>query len=162
MAGLLLLAKYLGYDKPAFDEIYGNITANLEKSRAGLSVEQKSHLKDEIDQKIGAGDYDGAFKEVGIYTRKAGTDADIYTALTTLLYYYCQYKRAAIAVECALLKDENNFDLLYNAGCIYEKLDKKDRARIMFHKALKNCGDSNTADELRQMLQQFDKTTENN
>jgi glycosyltransferase involved in cell wall biosynthesis len=149
---LLLLAKHMGYDRPAFDEIYGNIAAIREKKGNELPTEEIARLKARIDKKLEAGNYGGAGGDIETYMRIAEPDAGILCSYATLLYYGGEYKRAAVAAECGLLKDENNFDLLYNAGCVYQEMGNFERARAMYLKALRNCKDTATADEIRQTL----------
>jgi glycosyltransferase involved in cell wall biosynthesis len=151
-APLLLLARHMGCEKPALDEIYANIELIREKGGGGPAAEEKAESKKRIELKIEAGDFNGAKSGIEAYLSAAEADCGIFAAQAVLLYYYGEYKRAAIAAECGLLKDENNFDLLYNAGCIYEKLGDADKAKSMYLKALKNCGDSDMANQLRQTL----------
>ena len=67
--------------------------------------------------------------------------------------FYCGlYKEAAVAAECGLLKDNGNFDLLYNAGFIYDKLGDETKALEMFKKALEVCEDEETKQSIKSIL----------
>jgi tetratricopeptide (TPR) repeat protein len=68
------------------------------------------------------------------------------------MYYAGEYKKSAIAAQCGLLKDENNFDILYNLGCIYEKLGDLPCATSMYQRALENCVNDGAAETIIQSL----------
>jgi glycosyltransferase involved in cell wall biosynthesis len=150
---LLLLAKHMGYSKPGLEAIYNNIDVIRGKVNNEPDAIQKAKLKAQIVQEIQTGNYAEATGNITTFMRIAEPDTEMFSALASLLYYSGDYTRSAIAAECGLLKDENNFDLLYNAGCAYEKIDNKRRAKSMYLKALKNCGDEDLAIELRQVLE---------
>lgn len=149
---LLKLAKHMGYRKEAIDEICSNIESITVTSADKLSNEDKLQLKRVIEQRISSGELDEAQGAIDTYMRLSEPDAEIFADLAALLYYRGEYKRAAIAVECGLLIDNSNFDLLYNAGCIYDRLRDSERAKKMYKMAIQNCRDASVADKLKQTL----------
>lgn len=151
-AALLTLANRMGCKNPAINGLCANIESIRSKNTDRLSADNQLQLKNAIEQQISAGDLIGAENSIESYMRIAQPDAQIFADLTTLLYYLGEYKRAAIAAECGLLIEENNFDLLYNAGCVYEKLCDQARAKKMYKKAFQNCRDTSTADQIKQAL----------
>lgn len=148
----LKLAKSMGCEEPAIDELCSNIENIRSQNTKVLSIEEQIELKKIIEQQITSGDLDGAQRSIESYMSVSQPDAGIFADLATLLYYRGEYKRAAIAVECGLLIDASNFDLLYNAGCIYEKLSDKERAQKMYKKAIENCRDALVAEQIKQTL----------
>lgn len=146
-AALLRLAKSLGKSGQAVEEL---IRAAGEKS-GGLTLEEKERKMSLIEEKLAAGDLDGADREIDAYL-ETGADGTVLSARSALLYYRGDCKGAAIAAECGLTFDENNFDLLYNAGCAYRELGDTGRAGALFRRALENCGDSVLRSELTAAL----------
>ncbi len=149
-ADLLDLAKHMGYDKPELYEIYDN----LQKLRAQKPkiAHNDETLKQRIEHEIERGLYNEALEDILKYKQLADPDSDMYAAEAAVLYYNGEYKKSAIAAQSGLLKDGNNFDLLYNLGCIYEKLGELPRAASMYQRALENCESGAVADDIKQSL----------
>lgn len=148
---LLLLAKSMGFKNPGFDEVYNSIEALREKN-SGVAPQEIKQLRERINNELEAGDYGSAGRDITTYLRVAEPDVELLSADAAILYYIGEYKKAAIAAECGLLKDKNNFDLLYNAACIYEKLGDAKRSELMYKRALKYCKDESLADEIQKKL----------
>jgi tetratricopeptide (TPR) repeat protein len=146
---LLLLARHLGYSETVVDELMSRISTlkNSEENNTGLP-----ELKQKIMSEMESGNFENACSDINIYKRSAESDADILTAEAILLYYTGDYKAAAIAAESGLLKNEKNADLLYNAGCIYQKMGNPERAEVLFRKAIENCTDLQAKAEIEQEL----------
>lgn len=150
-ADLLLLARHLRLDFSYIEDIYNRVAAVKENAQ-GNQPDDLSTLKSLITQEIESGDIKRAVIDIAKYKRIAEPDAEIFAAEALAMYYMGDYKAAAVAVQCGLLKDDKNLDLLYNAGCIYEKLGNKRQAASMYKKALKYCTDAGLTAEIEQML----------
>lgn len=153
---LLRLAKHMGCKDEALEEILG-AAQKFRGTGAKMTDAQCRNLKLLIESDIRCGNYETAAKSILKYKQSAEPDEEISAAESALLFYCGNYKKAAVAAEAGLLKNENNFDLLYNAGCIYEKLGDLKRAKEIFERALKNCGDEGTASEIRNFLSQINE-----
>jgi tetratricopeptide (TPR) repeat protein len=149
---LLMLAKHAGCDRLAIDAILSSIDAASEKSSNKADNLTEAQLKAQIEQRIEAGDFDGAGGDMLTYMRVSEPDSDIFATYAAILYYRGEYKRAAVAAECGLLNDGSNFDLLYNAGCIYEKLHDFEKSKEMLLRAVENCDDQDTTNEIMNTL----------
>lgn len=147
---LLLLARSMGMPAEPVNEIYNRI--ELLKGTAGGGIDKGNliKLKDKIIGEVESGEIESAAADIREYKKSAEPDLEILTADAMILYYIGEYNTAAIAAECGLLKDENNCDLLYNAGCIYQKLGNKKRAADMYKRAEKNCTDNAFLAEIKQ------------
>lgn len=148
---LLHLAKHMKCEDEALEEILKE-TKRLREQSSKMSDEECRNLKLRIEAEMNNGDFELAASDILKYKQTAEPDEEILAAEATLLFYCGSYKKAAIAVEAGLLKNKNNFDLLYNAGCIYEKLEDLSRARNMFELALQYCSDEEAAQDIRQSL----------
>lgn len=148
---LLLLARHLHLEPSYINDIYNRIKA-IKESAPVDKPNDLSALKTLITQEIESGNIEKAVMDIEEYKELAEPDADIYAAEASAMYYIGEYKRAAVAVQCGLLKDDKNVDLLYNAGCIFEKLGNKKRATSMYKKALKYCTDAELTTEIEQMI----------
>lgn len=148
---LLLLARHLRLDSSYIEDINNRIAAIK-----GGTPEAKTNnivaLKNRITQEIESGNVEKAVMSIAEYKELAEPDADIYGAEASAMYYMGEYKAAAVAVQCGLLKEDKNIDLLYNAGCIFEKLGDKKQAASMYKKALKYCTDAELTAEIEQLL----------
>lgn len=147
---LFALSEHMGYDKPALKEIrkYSNKFLADNKLTGG----QLSEFKRRIELKINEGNFGSALEEIRRLKLIAEPDATILTDEAAIYYYFREYKKAAVAVETGLMKDEDNFDLLYNAGCIYEKIGDSDKASRMYRNALKKCSNAETKEDIEKSL----------
>lgn len=148
---MFLLARSLGVDAELINVFYNRIEV-LKENLPSVSEDVLSDLKRKIEFAIESGKIEDAGEYVLEYKRLAEPDVKIFTAEAVVMYYLGEYRLAAIAAECGLLKDEKNCDLLYNAGCVYEKLGNKRRAAEMYKSAIKNCTDLQLKAEIEQML----------
>lgn len=147
----LNLSKEMGCKEPAIDSLLQYIDSLKAKLIIKLSGEKKNQLKKETEALISSGDLIKASKNIeGLLCENP--DAEVYT-LRAVLFFYCGlYKEAAAAAECGLLKDSKNFDLLYNAGYIYLKLNDSKTAQKMFGRAHDVCNNSETRKALEDIL----------
>jgi glycosyltransferase involved in cell wall biosynthesis len=156
-ADLLSLAKHMGYEESELDEVYDNLKKFRAKHGNVTFSQNSTLLKQQIENEINQGLYSEAAQDIVKYKQLTEPDVDIFTAEATVMYYCGDYKKAAIAVELGLLRDENNFELLYNAGCIYEKLGELPRAASMYRKALANCENDDFAENVKLSLNLIDE-----
>lgn len=157
-ADLFALSEHMGYDKPALEEIrkYNNKFLTDNK----LAGAQLSEFKRRIELKINEGNFGSALDEIRRLKLITELDATILTDEAVIYYYFREYKKAAVAVETGLMKDEDNFDLLYNAGCIYEKIGDSDKASRMYRNALKRCSNAETKEDIEKSLFSLSRTGE--
>lgn len=148
---ILHLAKHMGCTEEALEVLLNDIQ-RLRKQNVKITAEEQKNLKFRIENEMNDGNFDLAAQDILKYKQSAEPDEEILTAEATLLFYCGNYKKAAIAVEAGLLKNGKSFDLLYNAGCIYEKLEDLSRAKNMFELALKHCSNEEAAQDIRQSL----------
>jgi tetratricopeptide (TPR) repeat protein len=144
-------AEEMGLEDPAI----AKLSENIKKVRGfahSLTEAEKDKLKERIESEINEGKFDEARNDILKYKHQTEPDTQIYTAESTLYFYCGEYQKAAAAAEAGILKDSKSVDLLYNAGCIYEKLNDKSRAAEMFENALENCTDERLAEEIRKSL----------
>jgi glycosyltransferase involved in cell wall biosynthesis len=156
-ADLLNLAKHMGYDKPELSEVYVSLKKfQIERDNV-TSSHNLTQLKQQIENEINQGLYSEAAENIMKYKQIAEPDVDIFTAEAAVMYYCGDYKKAIIAVESGLLRDKKNFDLLYNAGCIYDKLGDLSRAASMYRMALANCESEKIAENIKLSLNLISK-----
>lgn len=155
---LLLLAKKGGCRRGAVDYLINNCREFKKKLNITQDYEKAKILKKNIEENIENQDYMTALNKLDELFSKFETDAESYTLQAVLMFYTGLYKDAAISVECGLLKDKKNPDLLMNAGYIYDKLGESKLSIKMFTQALKYSNDETTRMTIKEILETTKQT----
>lgn len=101
---------------------------------------------------IEGGDYEKALKLIRTYRRMAPADAESYSIESVACYQAGDYRMAAAAVEAGLLHGKDRFDLLYNGGEVYIKMELFPRALAMYRMALSVCEDKKMSVPVKQTI----------
>lgn len=148
-ADLLKLAKKMGCKKPAIEGLIDYI--DKIKPKSVMTDDERNRVRQEIENDISSGNLVESQRKTDAYQKNA-TDAESYALEAVLMYYSALYKKAALAAECGLMIEPDNFDLLYNKGLIFEKLGKGKEAADALKKALQNCSDPAMAESIKEEL----------
>lgn len=114
--------------------------------------ERKKKVKELIEKLINQGDIEYAKKYVEEYANLVKDDVDVYSFKGIINFIEGNYDEAERNFKTGLLKDYNNFDLLYNLAKLKEKQEKKDEALSYYLLANKYCSDDALKNEISETI----------
>ncbi|MCH4259678.1 MAG: glycosyltransferase [Clostridium tyrobutyricum] len=112
----------------------------------------KKQLKDNIQQLIDNGSLKEAKSLIEQYKGIAQDDVEAYSMDAVVLIMEEKFDQAEQVLKEGLNIDEDNFDLNYNLGYVYEKAEKFNMALECYEKARKSCNDENLKRNIRNTI----------
>ncbi|QXE20237.1 glycosyltransferase [Clostridium sp. 001] len=120
----------------------------------------KIQIKENIQTLINAGDLKEAKLFVEQYRNIAKDGVEAYSMDAVILIMENRMDEAKIVLKEGLNIDENNFDLNYNLGYLYDQERNFKQALWYYNKALYNCNNEQATKEISEMIKKIQK--ENN
>ncbi|WP_183128084.1 methyltransferase domain-containing protein [Clostridium autoethanogenum] len=117
----------------------------------------KKQLKGNIQELIDSGDLKDARPLVEQYKDIDSDDVEAYSMNAVILMMENKFDEAEKVLREGLDIDENNFDLNYNLGYVYEQKKNFKQALWYYNKALHNCDDENVVKEINQVMEKIQR-----
>lgn len=114
--------------------------------------ERKKRIKSMIEEQINRGLLDEAKFYITEYMKIVNDDSEIYSMLGVIFILQNDLEKAEESLIKGLYLDKDNFDIHYNLGYVYEKMEYFMDAYIHFYKALKLCNNTNLKEEINNFL----------
>lgn len=112
----------------------------------------KKQLKDNIQQLVDAGDLKEAKKLIEQYKNMAQDDVEAYSMDAVILIMEGKLEQAEQVLREGLIIDEDNFDLNYNLGYVYEKTEKFNLELDCYKKARSSCNDEKLKEQINSTI----------
>ncbi|PNT99191.1 hypothetical protein CDQ85_03715 [Clostridium thermosuccinogenes] len=142
-------------NEKGFDEIlYETEMAGQdnEKDPGSMLNKYKREVKISIQSMIEQGLLQEAKALVSEYNEIVKDDIEIYSMQGVIAMMDGDMEVAEEIFKAGLAVDDENFDLLYNLGYLYQSKQENDKAIEFYQRALKNANDESTANGLYEIL----------
>ena len=140
-----------GFDEDSYgDEEFGQ--GNGEKDPDNMMDEYRREVKSSIQSLIEQGFLQEAKTLISEYEDIVKDDAEIYSIRGVIAMMEGDMEAAEEILQAGLAVDEENFDLLYNLGYLYQSKQLNDKAIEFYQKAMQNANDESTANSLHEIL----------
>lgn len=115
-------------------------------------IKIKNEFKDNIQTLIEQGLIEEARNLINEYENIVKSDPSIYSMKGIMYIIEDDMHKAEEVLKLGLEKYQENFDILYNLGYLYQSLEKSDLAIYYYKKALRNTNNKEDIKEIHQVL----------